>query len=729
MAAEELRALQARAASFLREQARSEEAFELFLQMKDFDGLRELLLELAPTFFAQGRVALLERWLEVLPRVMIAETAWLTYWQSMCRLISDPSSSRAGLERALVSFEGDCDANGAYLAWAGAVQAMTYEGRKWPDVETWIERLEKIERISPTFASPEVGWQVASSLLMLLTLAGTDSAMVERWGPRALSLAEGADAPSARVMTASVLVLNYALRGDSGHAAALMAQLERASSDAATGALASVAARAATTALAWHRGDAESALRAALDGLALMGNRRVPMWQSALLVFGAQAAIDLGNWPQASRLLDRLAQNAEESTPLEVSAYHATRAHEALVRGDLKTALVAAELSLDRANALGFPYGQGRTLHVIAYVSFELGDAVRAREALETARAIEGKHKDAILCHWRLLIEADRALRDGNATHTAMLLREAFAIGREREVYCAPCISSARLAALCRFALHEQIESEYCRSLVRQRQLQVTPAPLELSEWPWPIRIHTISRIEVLLDERPVNLGRARMVPMFLKTIVALGVGGRPVESNRIISVLWPEAEGDAGMRVLDVTLLRLRKQLGAHGRRAIRMEGGRICLDGSICWTDVDALNHLLTEVSGCGGKAPADSYSVQSVGERLLALCPGPFVGAADRPPALLAIDDHLRSRASSALCQICSWLEQLGSASTAESLYIRGLEAGVCTEALLAPAIGTMIRRGRMHEARTLLEVYRQQGTRSETAEALLNAQLGR
>ena len=219
------------------------------------------------------------------------------------------------------------------------------------------------------------------------------------------------------------------------------------------------------------------------------------------------------------------------------------------------------------------------------------------------------------------------------------------------------------------------------------------------------------------------------MVPMFLKTIVALGVGGRPVESSRIVSILWPEADGDAGMRVLDVTLLRLRKQLGPHGRRAIRMEGGSICVDGSFCWTDVDALNHLLTEVSACGGKAPAGSHLARSFGERLLALCPSPFVGAADPPPALLAIDDHLRSRASSALCQICSWLEEMGAASAAESLFLRGLEAGVCTEALLAPAVGAMVRRGRMHEARTLLEVYRQQGTRSEAAEALLNAQRGR
>jgi ATP/maltotriose-dependent transcriptional regulator MalT/DNA-binding SARP family transcriptional activator len=725
------RATRARAARLLREEGRGEDALEVLLQIDDRTGLGELVLDLAPELFAQGRLALLDRWLEAIPGDLLEASTWLTYWRAMCLLMIDPTKSRTGFERALDRFEEEQDCAGAYLAWAGAVQALTYEGRAWHEVERWLSHLVRIEARFSALPSADVGSQVATALLMGLTLTAADPETVERWAARALSLTERARDPTIVVMTASALLLNYALQGDSGHAAVLVAKLEEESRRGRADLLARVAARAATTALAWHQGDAAASLAAARDGLALMGDRRIPMWPSALLVFGSCAALDLGDLPEVQRFLERLAEIAESGTPLDVSAYHVVRAYEALARRDLSTAMVAIELSLDRDRAVGFAYAHGKDLQVLAYIAFELGDADRGREVLEAARRIEEEYPNPVLPYWRLLIEAEVALGLGDRGRTRELLGEAFAVGRERQVYSSYWhgTPAVRLASLCAVALEEGIEPEYTRTLVRRRLRGVPPPRLDVPGWPWPIRVHTLRRVEIVVDDAPVALGRARTPPLMLKAIVALSVGGRSVAVPKILATLWPDAEGDAAMQVFEVTLLRLRRQLGPEGHRALRLDGGHLSLDRGICWTDVDALDALLKEITARERASPsADATELRSYAERLLAHHGGPFAGSRDLPPALIACDDRLRSRVTTALSALCRELERLGDAASAEAVYLKALEGDPGMEALLAPAVRCMIGRGHRQEARALVDLCQHEGARSEEAEALLFASIG-
>jgi DNA-binding SARP family transcriptional activator len=402
------------------------------------------------------------------------------------------------------------------------------------------------------------------------------------------------------------------------------------------------------------------------------------------------------------------------------------RAYEALARGDLSTAMIAIELSLDRDRAVGFAYAHGKDLQVLAFIAFELGDAERGQKALEAARRIEEEHRDPILPYWRLLIEADRALVHGDRGRAVELLRRALAVGRERQVYSGHwhCPPPARLAALCAVALEEGLEPEYTRTLVRRRLRGAPPPSLDVRGWPWPIRVRTLTQVEVVLDEVPATLGRARTLPLLLKAIVALGAGGRGVTVAKLLSVLWPDADGDAGMQVFEVTLLRLRRHLGPEGHRAIRLDGGNVSIDRAICWTDVDALDALTKEIAARERASPrADAGELRSLAERLLALYEGPFVGSRDLPPALAACDDRLRTRAAAALAALCRELEQRGDAAFAEAAYVKALEADPGMDALLAPAMRCMIGRGHQREARTLLEMCRHEGACSEEAEALL------
>jgi LuxR family transcriptional regulator, maltose regulon positive regulatory protein len=210
---EGLRSLRGRAAQMLHREGRYEEAFELLSLIDDQPALCELVLEVAPVLFSQGRTAMLEEWLATIATEQIEVSGWLSYWHATCLLAAKPSRSLQLFERALAIFERQREGDGAYLAWAGAVQALVYEQRNFQPVDQWLQRLTNIERISPAFSSAEIGSAVVGSMLMALTLAGADAAVFAHWSARAIALAEKASDPSVRAMTASVLVLHFALRG------------------------------------------------------------------------------------------------------------------------------------------------------------------------------------------------------------------------------------------------------------------------------------------------------------------------------------------------------------------------------------------------------------------------------------------------------------------------------------------------------------------------------------
>jgi ATP/maltotriose-dependent transcriptional regulator MalT/DNA-binding SARP family transcriptional activator len=710
LGAAELRTVRARAARMLRAGGRVEEAFELLVLVDDQPALCELVLAIAPALYAQGRTAMLGEWLQALDGRAVAESGWLSYWQASCLLISEPSRSLQIFSRALGNFEREQNGDGAYQAWAGAVQAVTYEQRSYQELEHWLERLTQIERFSPAFASPEVGAAVVSSLLLGLSLSGAESSVIERWIARAMALSERAGDPSVRVMAASVLVLNFALRGDAGLASTWLSTLALHTGSGPLALIGQVAARAAATALAWRQGQLSASIEAARDGLELLGSQQVPMWQSALLVFGSLAAIDAGASADAERFMARLAALASTSTGLEVSGYHVVRACHALSRGELRQALVFTELSVDRDRAMGFAYGQSIELQLAAYLHFELGDEASGREALCEAQGMEEAHRHPVLRYWRLLLEAERALKAGDTTRALPLLRSSFSIGRELEIYNAYCPPPTRMAEVCRVALAHDIEPEYTRALVRRKDLFRYAAPLELASWPWPIQIRTLGGLEVLLDDKPLALGRARVPLQLLKLVVAEAGARGGLAVSRVLAMLWPESDGDSATHSFEMTLLRLRNQLGEQGRRALRVERGHVLLDPSLCWTDTAALSALLGEIAALEPEGAASHAQLErsaALAARLVSLYRGPFAQEDDAASLLGEHDRKLRAKVAGRARALGARLAQLGDAALAASLYLPLLEVDPLLDALLAPTLEYLQQTGRAAEARTLFD----------------------
>ena len=115
--------------------------------------------------------------------------------------------------------------------------------------------------------------------------------------------------------------------------------------------------------------------------------------------------------------------------------------------------------------------------------------------------------------------------------------------GFEGVMYPIPFVDPAdfvRLAQLCeRLGYHSVwgndhiTTQDYVRGLVAKRGLVPESPPVEAEAWPWPIKILTLGRFEVLRDGEPVRFARkVQRAPVLRSTNGKLAVPG-PVTRSR----------------------------------------------------------------------------------------------------------------------------------------------------------------------------------------------------
>ena len=224
------------------------------------------------------------------------------------------------------------------------------------------------------------------------------------------------------------------------------------------------------------------------------------------------------------------------------------------------------------------------------------------------------------------------------------------------------------MAELLPLAFSKRIEKEVVTILVRE--FKVLPEPLDVEDWPWPVKIRCLGVFDVLVDgEKPPYSRKApRKVLSLLKAIVAHG--SREVPERKLVDSLWPDEEGDAARRALTSMLHRLRKLLG--NTNAIRQVGGKLTLDSRYCWIDANVFESRLQQTG-------TDSEEF----ERALNLYGGAFLSQEEDAPWAVATRERLRSKFIQAVSRQATTLEAVRKYEDAVALYLRGIEADPLVE----------------------------------------------
>lgn len=228
------------------------------------------------------------------------------------------------------------------------------------------------------------------------------------------------------------------------------------------------------------------------------------------------------------------------------------------------------------------------------------------------------------------------------------------------------------------------------KSVIRRRNIK-SESP-ECDHWPWPIRIYTLGKFEIHLDDVPLRFhGKAQHKPLELLKYLCVS-GGKAVNQNRIIDALWPDSMGDAAEQALRTTLHRLRKLL--HHDQAIILEDKHLFLDFGYVWTDCGAFDHIAHHQS-----VTSDRISLQQA----LNYYRGHFLEG-DTSPWAITFRNQLRAHYTRIIAQYGALLVQNGDCLDAIECYLRAIEIEPLVEVFYSNLMNIYIRLDRHGEALT-------------------------
>jgi DNA-binding SARP family transcriptional activator len=699
--------LRNRAARLLEEAGETEGAVALLLETGDWEALKPLILKHAPMLAAQGRTRTLETWLRALPSEMLGADGWLLYWLGVCLLSVDLKESRRNLEQAFARFEAGGETGGLLLAWSGIVDCI-FNG--WDDLsllDPWIDWLDG--RFPPPLNLPEteVEAAVTAGMLNALFARRPHHPGIREWLMEAHRVFnKSPDSPSGfRIGTS--LIICYGWLGKSALADDIKSRIGRVAASPHAPPLAILTYKWAVAGSGTSLADATAiSAREGLEIAHATGIHCMDFLFNGLCVSESHTAGDLES---AAESLKRMANCMHGRNSR--AFYHYLNSWHFYLRGSFSESLTNAEHAVRLCEESGTPLPEALCRLAYADLLIDCGMYSEATGHASAARAIAEGSNSGILLFLSCLGEARLRMANGDGARSAealQWLRKGMAVGRANGYMNSHWWVPERMAALCLKALEAGIEREYVRAVILTRNLAPEPPPYHCEEWPWGVRIFTLGRFEIRRDDKAVQFPAKapRRVLLLLKALVAAGAKGAAEET--LAESLWPDSDGDAGLRALTTSIHRLRQLLGADG--AILLRDGRLSMNPRVCWIDAHAFEALLEPA----GKRPDQTDGRQrpkSVGARhaiqliqyALSLYQGPFLEDIDEDWAV-SRRERLRNAFLKTVIRLGARLEDERDFDHAAVWYERGLEVDDLAEPLYRQLIGCHLALGRKAEALT-------------------------
>lgn len=639
----QLRSLQLKSASLLEQNGQTEAAIALLREIQDGQALTKLVLACAPDMLKQGRHQILREWLESLPADISDHNPWLLYFKGMSRMPFGPVSAQPFFEQAFQIFQKRKDDMGAVLAAAGMIQSIALGYDNFAPLDHWYEVIKKLTARVGTFPDQEIEASVVTSLIMAFTFREAFSVETQTWEERALKIPETTSTLIIKAHALHFIFWHRLIYGGAFEALALLNELRRLARLCQAQPLVSIIARAAEVQYYQHAGlhdELQEAARQGLDISRETGIHIQDMWFHMHLLGSLIIHMD---YKEAKDVLNKNLPDAEGWPNWAKSLYHLLLMNMAFSRREYAGALIEGKQALDFAVRAASPLTIANLQMLLAQLLRTMGQHKEAWVYLREARmCADGNQGGNSLLIGLLMCEAQFALEDGDETGGLALLGRSLSLARECG-YVSPFYDEPAITLrMCQKALEAGIEVDYVQHIIRMRRFVPEKPPLHLENWPWTVKIYTLGRFEILINDAPLHSQRkAQQAPLrLLKAMIAQG--DRGVSTEQLADMLWPEAQGDAALHTLEITLQRLRKMLGCQD--AVRLKEGRISLNDRYCWVDARAFERLLEQAQRC--KEPAEASHKKELIEKAITLFKGGYFAGEHEEAWMIAPSERLKS-----------------------------------------------------------------------------------
>ena len=678
----DLISIQLRAAMLLLENGQPEHAVSLLAEAGAWDDLERQIIQHAPAMMAQGRYRALEGWLRLLPEEKLIDSPWLLYWRGACLIPFNLVESREYLTRAYGRFKAQHDRVGLILSWSDIITTFIAEFASFPPLDDWIEEIDSLLSGSPISSSPEIEAKFTISVFSALMFRQPYHPDMASWTERMERLTYEDVDLNLRFTAGSRLLLHYSYKGDLSRATRIFNSLRH-------------FARSDTTptflVLYWLANEAaylrlissyDRSITMVLEGLELAKKSGIGVFDTTFCALGTWISLGKGDQKTAAQFLSKMAPAIPSHRTNDTARHLYLQALSSALSGDFATGEETARVALELTRKTGFSFSEGLCSIAVGHLCTELGKYKEAAVHLSRAGEIARRNKNLQLEYKSLLFSSYLALSKEDEEAALDLLQKAMTLGREQGYFEHCWWQPAVMTVLCVKALETGIEIPYVQELIRKRRLVPDTPPFAIESWPWPIRVFTLGRFELVVKDRVMRASdKARNRPLaLLKALIALG--GRKVRESEITDALWPDSDGDLAHRSFATTLHRLRKLLDLP--EAIRLRGGRLTLDDRYCWIDVWAMERMLSqaEMTREVEKDQAASPSVH-LAEKAIGLYKGSFLPNDVDEPWAIHRRERLRSVFLRAVEDLGQNFERVGKWADTINYYREALEVDPVAE----------------------------------------------
>jgi ATP/maltotriose-dependent transcriptional regulator MalT/DNA-binding SARP family transcriptional activator len=647
-------------------------AAALYREANAWPALTGLAMHAGAALIADGRANTLAQWIDALPAEFRHREPRLSLYLGVALLYSDPRRAKELLSAAYDGFVANGDVRRMLMTAAHAVDCHYFEWADFTPLDRWIGVFEERLTGAEPLDAPYDAMRVYSAFLIALLFRQPEHpriADVAAVVAGQIAAESALDVPlNFRLNAASILFnyYNWKTKGDT--ADALIARVAPWLDDPRATPLNQVwwrVHRAFNHQIQGRFADARATMDEA-EAIAREHGLRSVLFE----IYYAEVAPVVSSRDVAGSIaaLDKLRTVLNPARRMDVAYFKFQESTVRALEGRAADALAAAQEAVTIGRDAGLPAMQIPHFLVREALSHlqqgALDEAIaRYDEAIGVSVGVDADNFRV----QRGFIEAHGARKTGRVADAVELLRGLLRTCRERRYVGFLRQVPEIMSGLFALALEHGIETDFTRSLIRERQL-APPSPAT-ADWPWPLALRTLGEFVVIRDGAPVvSKGKAQKRPLdMLKALIALG--GRNVDASVLAAQLWPDAEGDDAKTSFDSGLYRLRKLLAVDG--ALTLAEGRLSLDGRVVWLDVWAFEQALDA-------APPDI-------ETALAHYRGHFLGLEAPAPWALPLRDRLQARLTRAVLARGQALEAQQDFAAARVLYERVLELDNLAEAI--------------------------------------------
>lgn len=704
LSTDKLAEMRQRAAQLLEGNNQIESAAIQLIQARDWVELLGLISRHAAGLLRQGRAQTVESWLHALPVAIISTTPWALYWMGTCHLTHCDRSGCADFFRAYSLFLDAGNSEGILLSWSGAVDTLLAT-HQYHALDQWIDVMDEYLAANKDYPSKDCEHRVTTSMFSALLYRQPGRCDFETWQERVKTCLHQA-VDDAQIITMTRRLLQHQIWfGNAGACAVIVNTAAILSSRPDQRPDILIQCGLIESAYLWFTASFGECLETARRTLELAQEFGMHRWDNELLGYGVCASIGLTNLSEARDWLQKMSMTLYIRPHYETAQYHFLSAWYEMERGGTESAFEHADTARRIFSTSGAILEQALSIAGLAHISYERGEPNSSAQYLDEAIGIATSTGSAhlqFLCHViQYAIDGDDGTRDQSRVH----LMDAFSLGSRNDYQNTFWWHRNMVAQASAAALSHGIEINYVQSIVRRHELTLENQQCTVENWPWLLKIYTLGRFSLLKHGQPLLAARkAQHKPLeMLKVLIAFG--GREVSVDLLASVLWPDAEGDAGKNSFDITLHRLRKLIGTD--KALVLKDGRLTIDSRYCWVDTWSLERMIGHVDMALRSDRHDNEQIMRLSSEILALYQGHYLGKEYSQPWSLNLRERLRSKYLRHVTDMAHYLEKNQRWEDAIVYYQKGLEVDDLAEQFYQSFMICYQQLGRRSEA---LAVYR-------------------